>query len=176
MAVEPVDALIVGAGASGGVVAKRLAEAGFRVGCLEQGDWHDKGEYPGIHLDWELAARKQWATSPNIRGLREDYPVVEDDSPVSPLMFNGVGGSMLIFAGAWPRMLPSDFRVRSLDGVADDWPLTYNELLPFYRQTDRDFGISGLAGDPAYPPDDVDPPMPPLPTIAMRMPAPSLCR
>ena len=44
------------------------------------------------------------------------------------LMFAGVGGSMLQFAGAWPRMLPSDFRVRSLDGVADDWPLTYDFL------------------------------------------------
>ncbi|HEU4541768.1 MAG TPA: hypothetical protein VFR23_11640 [Jiangellaceae bacterium] len=96
MAVEPVDALIVGAGASGGVVAKRLAEA-------------------GNHLDLRLIARKQWATSPNIRGLREDYPVVVDDSP-TPLMFNGVGGSMLIFAGAWPRMLPADFRMRSFRG------------------------------------------------------------
>jgi len=162
-AVEPADALIIGAGASGGVVARRLAEAGFRVVCLEQGDWHDKGEFRGIHLDWELTARKQWATSPNIRGLPEDYPVVEAESPVSPLMFSGVGGSMLIFAGAWPRMLPSDFRVRSLDGVADDWPLTYDELLPYFRQTDRDFGVSGLAGDPAYPPDAEDPPLPPLP-------------
>jgi choline dehydrogenase-like flavoprotein len=160
---EPADALIIGAGASGGVVAKRLAEAGYRVVCLEQGDWHDKGEYRGIHSDWELTARKQWATSPNIRGLEEDYPIVEEDSPVSPLMFSGVGGSMLIFAGAWPRMLPSDFRVRSLDGIADDWPLTYDELLPYFRQTDRDFGVSGLAGDPAYPPDAEDPPLPPLP-------------
>ena len=163
MAVEPADVLIVGAGASGGVVAKRLAEAGYGVVCLEQGDWHDKGDYPGIHLDWELAARKQWATSPNIRGLSQDYPIVEEDSPVSPLMYNAVGGSMLIFAGAWPRMLPSDFRVRSLDGIADDWPLTYDELLPYFRQTDRDFGVSGLAGDPAYPPDVEEPPLPPLP-------------
>lgn len=163
LAVEPVDVLIVGAGATGGVVALRLAQAGFNVVCLEQGEWHDKADFPGIRLDWELAARKQWATSPNVRGLPQDYPVVEEDSPVSPLMFNGVGGSTLIFAGAWPRMLPSDFRVRSLDGIADDWPLTYDELLPYFRRTDRDFGVSGLAGDPAYPPDDEDSPMPPLP-------------
>lgn len=169
MAVEPADVLIIGAGASGGVVARRLAEAGFDVVCLEQGRWYDKGEYRGIHADWELTARKQWATSPNIRGLPHDYPVVEDDSPVSPLMFNGVGGSMLIFAGAWPRMLPSDFRVRSLDGIADDWPLTYDELAPYYRQTDKDFGVSGLAGDPAYPPDPEDPPLPPLPIGAAGM-------
>ncbi|MEO5964983.1 MAG: GMC family oxidoreductase [Candidatus Limnocylindrales bacterium] len=163
MAPEPADVLIVGAGASGGVVALRLARAGFRVVCLEQGDWHDRAEYRGAELDWELTMRKQWSTSPNVRGLPEDYPLDETAAAVSPLMFNGVGGSMLIFAGAWPRMLPSDFRVRSLDGIADDWPLTYDELLPFYERSDRDIGVSGMGGDPAYPPGGEDPPLPPLP-------------
>jgi len=163
MADEPADVLIIGAGASGGVVALRLAQAGFKVVCLEQGSWLDRADYPGNKLDWELKARKDWATSPNIRGLEQDYPIVEDDSPLSPLMFNGVGGSTLIFAGAWPRALPSDFRVRSLDGVADDWPISYRELLPYFYRTDRAFGISGLPGDPAYPPDAEDAPLPPLP-------------
>ena len=140
-----------------------LSEAGFRVVCLEQGDWHDKAEYRGAELDWELTMRKQWSTSPNVRGLAEDYPIDDSDAAVSPLMFSAVGGSMLIFAGAWPRMLPSDFRVRSLDGVADDWPLTYEELRPYYERTDRDFGVSGMGGDPAYPPGGEDPPLPPLP-------------
>src|SRR4029079_14631382 len=62
---EPADALIIGAGASGGVVALRLAEAGFKVVCLEQGDWLNRADYPGNKLDWELKARKDWATSPN---------------------------------------------------------------------------------------------------------------
>ena len=163
MAQEPADVLIIGAGASGGVVAKRLSEAGFGVVCLEQGEWLDRADYPGNKLDWELKARKDWATSPNIRGLAQDYPIVEDDTPVSPLMYNAVGGSTIIFAGAWPRALPSDFRVRSLDGVADDWPIDYFELLPYFYRTDRDFGVSGLPGDPAYPPDTEDAPMPPLP-------------
>ena len=163
MATEPADVLIVGAGASGGVVALRLAEAGFSVVCLEQGGWLDRADYPGNKLDWELKSRKDWATSPNIRGLAQDYPIVEDDTPVSPLMYNAVGGSTIIFAGAWPRALPSDFRVRSLDGVADDWPIDYFELLPYFYRTDRAFGVSGLPGDPAYPPDAEDAPMPPLP-------------
>ncbi len=156
------DVLVIGAGASGGVVARRLAEAGYQVVCLEQGRWHDRGEYRGTHLDWELTAGKQWSGSPNVRGRPEDYPVDDADSDLSPLMFAGVGGSMLLFAGAWPRMLPSDFRVRSLDGVADDWPLTYEELRPYYERNDRHVGVSGLGGDPAYPPGD-DPPLPPLP-------------
>ena len=80
-----------------------LTEAGFGVVCLEQGDWLDRADYPGNKLDWELKARKDWATSPNIRGLPVDYPIVEEDTPVSPLMYNAVGGSTIIFAGAWPR-------------------------------------------------------------------------
>ena len=163
MATEPADVLIIGAGASGAVVALRLAQAGFKVVCLEQGEWLDRADYPGNKLDWELKARKDWATSPNIRGLAADYPIVEDDTPVSPLMYNAVGGSTIIFAGAWPRALPSDFRVRSLDGIADDWPIDYFELLPYFYRTDRQFGVSGLPGDPAYPPDTEDAPMPPLP-------------
>ena len=83
MATEPADVLIVGAGASGGVVALRLAEAGFRVVCLEQGDWHDKGEYRGAELDWELTMRKQWSTSPNVRGLRRGLPHRRDATPRS---------------------------------------------------------------------------------------------
>lgn len=159
---EPADVLIIGAGASGGVVARRLAEAGISVVCLEQGMWHDRAEYRGAELDWELTARRQWSSSPNIRALSEDYPVDDTASDVSPLMFAGVGGSMLLFAGAWPRMLPSDFRVRTLDGVADDWPISYEELRPFYERSDRQIGVSGLGGDPAYPPGE-DPPLPPLP-------------
>ena len=74
MAAEPADVLIIGAGASGAVVALRLAEAGFKVVCLEQGEWLDRADYPGNKLDWELKARKDWATSPNIRGLAARLP------------------------------------------------------------------------------------------------------
>lgn len=156
------DVLIIGAGASGGITGRYLAEQGLKVVCLEQGRWHDKAEFRGRSHDWEITARKQWATSPNVRGWRQDYPLNEQDSDLSPLMFNGVGGSMNLYAGVWPRMLPSDFRVRTMDGIADDWPLTYEELQPYYERTEAQVGVSGVEGDPAYPAGK-GPPLPPLP-------------
>ena len=156
------DVLIVGAGASGGVVARRLAEAGIGVVCLEQGDWPDRAGFRGAEPDWELTARKQWSSSPAIRLAPSDYPVDVSHSDVGVLNFNGVGGGTVLYAAQWPRLLPSDFRVRTLDGVADDWPISYDELLPYYERTDAQIGVSGLGGNPAYPP-GADPPLPPLP-------------
>jgi choline dehydrogenase-like flavoprotein len=159
---ERADVLIVGAGASGGVVGRRLAEAGFDVLCLEQGDWPDPSEYPGPKLGWELQTLKRWSADPNVRRSPADYPIDVQESEVVPLTYNGVGGSMVLYAGDWPRLVPSDFRVRTLDGVADDWPLSYEELEPYYDRIARDVGVSGLAGDPAYP-EGADLPLPPLP-------------
>ena len=76
-------------------------------------------------------------------------------------MFNAVGGSTILYAAHFPRFHPSDFRVRTLDGVADDWPLDYRQLEPYYDVNARMMGVSGLAGDPAYPPKEV--PLPPVP-------------
>ena len=63
-----------------------------------------------------------------------------------------------------PRFHPSDFKVRTLDGVADDWPIDYATLEPFYAENDRMIGLSGLVGDPANPPHPApEALMPPLP-------------
>ena len=81
-------------------------------------------------------------------------------------MWNGVGGGTIVYAAQWQRNMPSDFRVRTLDGVADDWPFTYEDLKPYYVRVERDFGVSGLAGDTAFPPGE-GPPLPPVPLGAM---------
>ncbi|ORB27922.1 GMC family oxidoreductase [Mycolicibacterium parafortuitum] len=156
------DVLIVGAGASGSVAALELASRGFRVVCLEQGDWALPDDFPAGKPEWELARLKQWNSSPNVRQAASDYPVDSAESPIEPLMFNGVGGSTILYAGHWVRALPSDFRVKTLDGVADDWPLTYEDLRPFYDELTHFMGVSGLAGDPSYP-DEHTFPLPPLP-------------
>ncbi|MDO8300850.1 NAD(P)-binding protein, partial [Lacisediminimonas sp.] len=146
-----VDVLIIGAGASGAAVAWSLAETRMRILCLEQGDWVKSSDYPSNGRDWEARQFGDFSFSPNRRGNPADYPVNEDDTPIKVANFNGVGGGTILYAGHFPRMHPSDFRVRTLDGVADDWPVDYATLEPYYALNDRMMGIAGLAGDPAYP-------------------------
>lgn len=156
------DVVIIGAGPAGAVAAKRFADSGYSVVCIERGDWPD---YSSAHASDEfldLCANKQWAWSPNRRHSSSDYLIDTSKSDVEPLMWNGVGGSSVLYCALWMRLKPSDFRVRSLDGVGDDWPLSYSELSPFYSRIDAEFGVSGHPGDPAYP-DISSYPLPPAP-------------
>ena len=161
MSEETVDVLIIGAGAAGAAVAWSLAETRMRIVCLEQGGWMDPAQYPSTRPDWELQGMGPFGLSPNGRGRREDYPVNDDDSPIKISNFNAVGGSTILYAGHFPRLHPSDFRVKSLDGVADDWPLDYATLEPYYDLNAQMMGVAGVAGDPAYPPKQ--PTLPPVP-------------
>ncbi len=162
MSEEPVDVLIIGAGASGAAVAWSLTDTRMSIVCLEQGDWMNPADYPSTQKDWELRRFGDFGLSPNGRGRREDYPVNDAESPISISNFNAVGGSTILYAGHFPRFHPSDFKVKSLDGVADDWPIDYQRLEPYYAQNDQMMGVAGLAGDPAYPPKEV-----PLPPVAL---------
>ena len=161
MSDQPVDVLIVGAGASGAALAWSLSETRMNILCLEQGDWMKSDDYPSNRTDWELRRLTDFGLSPNDRKLPSDYPVNDSESPIAASMFNAVGGSTILFAGHFPRLHPSDFRARMLDGVAEDWPIDYEQLAPYYALNERMTGVSGLAGDPAYPPKQ--PPLPPLP-------------
>ena len=160
---SPADILIIGAGASGGIAARTLQDAGLSVAALEQGHWHDAADYRGSEWDWELAAGKRWSPMPGVRMAAADYPIDLSQSDMGVLNFNGVGGGTILYNAVWPRFLPSYFRERSQFGIADDWPFDYAELLPFYEETDRQVGISGMADDPAYPTAETGPPLPPHP-------------
>ncbi|MBW2421933.1 MAG: GMC family oxidoreductase [Deltaproteobacteria bacterium] len=161
MACEAADVLIIGAGAAGAALAWSLTETRMRIVCLEQGGWMNPADYPSTRTDWELERFGAFGLSPNGRGRREDYPVNDSGSPIKISNFNAVGGSTVLYAAHFPRLHPSDFRVKSLDGVADDWPLDYATLEPWYDVNARMMGVAGLAGDPAYPPKEL--PLPPVP-------------
>jgi choline dehydrogenase-like flavoprotein len=161
---EIADVLVIGAGAAGAALTKRLTDLGAKVVCLEQGGWVKPSDYPSTRPDWEIQIRRgAFHFSPNVRKRWEDYPVVETGThPPDVLMFNAVGGSTHHWTGHFPRFHPSDFRVRTLDGVAEDWPISYKELEPYYDMNDREMGVAGINGDPANPP-RAKRPTPPLP-------------
>ena len=158
---EIADVLVIGAGASGGAFVWSLCEAGINVVCLEQGGWVPLNAFPTSDPKAQVHWQADFNPDPNVRRLAEDYPVNDSETPVAPLMYNAVGGSTVHWGSHFPRFHPSDFRVKTLDGVADDWPLTYQELEPYYDLNDRMIGVSGLNGDPAYPPKP-DRPCPPF--------------
>jgi choline dehydrogenase-like flavoprotein len=158
---EPVDVLIIGAGASGAAIAWSLLETRMRILCLEQGPHLADKDFPSRADDYELSRYGRFSCDPNVRGLKQDYPINADDSCITPVNFNAVGGSTINFLGHWPRMKPSDFKTRTLDGVAEDWPVDYATLAPFYDLNDQTTGVSGLGGNPAYP--EYTPPLPPIP-------------
>jgi choline dehydrogenase-like flavoprotein len=157
------EVIIVGAGPGGAVAATRLAEAGLDVLCLESGPWPSKSVL-GADLPPELAARGPASFSPNRRTSPSDFTIDDSDSDLDILNWTGVGGGSVLWGAQWERFLPSDFRVRTLDGVADDWPIGYSDLAPYYDRVDHDFGVAALAGDPAFP-EGSGAPYPPLPLL-----------
>jgi len=157
---DPVDVVVVGSGMGGAAFCARLAERApkLRIVCLERGGWVDPGAMPPLRRDWQRATLNDWAASPNMRlksprpSPSADYAIDDSGSPIKPLMWSGVGGSSINWAAHFPRLHPSDFKTRTLDGVGDDWQFDYFDLEPYYDLNDAAMGVCGLADDPAYPP------------------------
>lgn len=143
---EEVDLVIVGCGAGGATLAQRLARRGWRIVVLEAGPFWDPDE------DWvsdEAGSHHLFWNEPRVIGGEDPVELGKNNSG------RGVGGSMVHFAGFVPRFHPSDFEVRSRDGVAADWPLAYADLKPHYERVERELPAAGEHwpwGDPhGYP-------------------------
>jgi len=148
------DVCIVGSGAGAGPVAYTLSRAGFKVVVLEKGPWIKTGQFSKD----ELACCRRSVFTP----MLEDEPqVIEDEdgdggwSAESTFdsgndFWNGslVGGSSNFMSGYFHRLKPADFRLRSEFGPigganVTDWPISYDELEPYYAKVEQVVGVSG---------------------------------
>ena len=157
------DVLIIGAGPSGAVAAEAARWSRILSGVPGARRLRRPRYDPHYQAGVGAAVQERWSFDPNVRALRSDYPINSADSDIVPLMFNGVGGSSVLFGAHWMRFLPSDFKMRSLSGVADDWPLDYQELRPFYERDRHRSRRLRVGGRPGVSRGGAAPPMPPLP-------------
>ena len=170
---EQVDFIVIGSGAAGGIMAKQLSTAGFSVVVLEQGGWGKFGherDYPkdellnrNIHPEDRLISNPQRQRNTFRRNDREDarsgghtYGCV-------------VGGGTVTYGGSSWRHLPWEFNEATTVGTIAgtglaDWPITYDELEPYYTQAEWEMGISGQRVDsPFVAPMSKEYPVPPVP-------------
>ena len=176
MALDPVDAVVIGAGAGGGVIAKELACAGLRVALLERGRWvtawDDRKDDLRNQRTSVLGApfgpddERNPRVAVDRRG--RELVVLPSDGAYSNNAACVGSGTVSYGAMAW-RYMAQDFRMKSIYGcppgsTLDDWPITYDDLEPFYEKAEWEMGVSGdVAPDPFHAPRRRGLPMPPLP-------------
>src|SRR5512142_1971184 len=174
MALQHVNAVVVGAGAAGGVVAKELAIAGLSVVLLERGKWYTAFDCRKDDLRNQRISLLGCAFGPDERSPRV---LVEQGrerivSPRSWAYQNNAAcvgsGTVSYGAMAW-RFMEQDFRMRSIYGAPegstlDDWPISYADLAPFYEKAEWEIGVAGdMSANPLSPPRRKGFPMPPHP-------------
>jgi choline dehydrogenase-like flavoprotein len=131
---DDADVVIVGAGTAGGILAYELARAGLKVVVIEAGPfWNPQSDFASDelamqHLGWQ------------------DTRIVDGRHPLRMGKNNsgrGVGGGSTHWTGVFLRFHESDFRMKTVEGVGADWPITYEDLEPFYSYIEKDIAVSG---------------------------------
>ena len=140
---EEVDYVIVGVGAAGGVLLQRLARAGFKVLGIEAGPFWD------TERDWvsdEAGSHQLYWEDKRVTGGKDPLALGANNCG------KGVGGGSVHWAAFTPRFHPSDFEVHTRDGVGVDWPISYEDLKPYYELLELEMPVAGPAyypwGDP----------------------------
>ena len=169
---ERVEAIVVGLGAAGGIIAEQLTAAGVRVLALDKGPMHSSEEFTFKHDEIRYYSRgglvPQLRTDPvtwrpdetsEARLLPWATGLLGNSEPLHLPPSIGPGGGTLHWGGASWRQGESDFRMRSAiverfgsdalpaDSTLVDWPLTYSDLEPYYERVEWELGVSGQAGN-----------------------------
>ena len=169
-----VDFVVIGSGAGGGIMAKQLAVAGFSVVVLEQGGWgkygreheYNKDEWLNMNLSDDDRLMSDPARQRNTFRRSENVKATAGNHSYGCV----VGGGTVTYGSSSWRHLPYEFREVSADatipsgtGMAD-WPITYEELEPYYTQAEWEIGISGQrVNSPFVAPMSRDYPVPAVP-------------
>ncbi|WP_229673953.1 GMC oxidoreductase [Nakamurella endophytica] len=185
------DVVVVGAGAGGGVAARVLSDAGARVLVVERGRLLGPDEVGRDHLAnhrLPVYGHNTGASRGNPRVVAgpdgADVTVPDEHDPRWSNNAQTVGGGTRVYQGMAWRFHPDDFRMASLHGVPEDssladWPLTYDDLEPFYRRAEWEFGVCGDgAAHARQGPRSAPYPLPPFPdnpeAVALRAGAAAL--
>jgi gluconate 2-dehydrogenase alpha chain len=153
------NVVIIGLGAAGGVACLPLAQSGLEVIGLEAGSWLDTKDMAPDELKLN---RGLWPPGPQktkLEGITVRANASQTATRVNHPMMNAVGGtSVHYWAQSW-RLNPWDFKVRSetirrygpsripKGSTIEDWPLTYEDLEPYYDKVEYEIGVSGKAGN-----------------------------
>ncbi len=137
------DFIIIGTGAGGGTLARRLAPGGSNILILERGDF-----LPREVQNWDplAVAEGRYKTAETWRD--------KDNNPISPYQHYWVGGNTKMYGGALLRMRERDFdAVEHFDGISPEWPLKYADFEPYYTEAEYLYSTHGQRGaDPTEPP------------------------
>ncbi|MCA9290678.1 MAG: GMC family oxidoreductase [Phycisphaerales bacterium] len=146
------DIIIIGSGAGGGTLARRLAPSGKRILVLERGDYvpreKDNWSPRAVNVDGKYATREVWHDG--------------DGQPLHPHTNYNVGGNTRFYGAALFRLRREDFgELRHHGGISPAWPIRYEDLAPYYSEAERLYHVHGARGeDPTEPPTDAPFPYP----------------
>jgi choline dehydrogenase-like flavoprotein len=132
------DVIIIGTGAGGGTLARHLAPSGKRILLLERGDWLPRE--PANWLAQDVFVDNKYVSP--------DTWYDGTGKPFQPQVHYFVGGATKLYGAALYRLRPQDFgELRHHDGISPAWPITYDQLEPYYTLAEQLYEVHGARGE-----------------------------